>query len=185
MRGSIFPARRPMLHYWRQTPPFLGTVFPHRRAMSAQTEIISLLGPNAAVARKYFSSPTAYAPLLAPNASVPRDCLSTPSGYERPDGNIITLGPKIPLRGILVPALRKVFCIQRYTWCDGYTLMRQSTAPLPNFTHFLREDVLGTFILDIIFPCPQQSSHRSVTVSPEEYMSELSVGTSSQFASSM
>ena len=32
-----------MLHYWRQTLPFLGTVFPHRRAMSAQTEISSLL----------------------------------------------------------------------------------------------------------------------------------------------
>ena len=66
---------------------------------SAKTEIFSLLGPIPAVARKYFSSTTACAPPLAPNASIPRDCLSTPSSYERPDGNIITVGP------ILVPAL--------------------------------------------------------------------------------
>ena len=84
-----------------------------------------------------------------------------------------------------VLASREVFCIQHFAWCEGYTLMRQSTAPLPNFSHVLREGGLGTFIRDIIFPCRQQSSHLSVTVSPEEYISELSVGTSSQFASSM
>ena len=37
-------------------------------------------------------------------------------------------------------ASRKGFRLQRNAWCDGYTLMRQSTAPLPNVTRFLRED---------------------------------------------
>ena len=40
---KFFPAQQPMLHYWRQTLPFLETVFPHRRAMSGWTEISSLL----------------------------------------------------------------------------------------------------------------------------------------------
>ena len=52
-------------------------------------------------------------------------------------------------------ASRKGFRIQRYAWCDGYTLMRRSAASLPNLTHFLREDGLGTFILHVILrgPC--------------------------------
>ena len=77
--------------------PLRGSINPARRSMSVQSEIPSLLKPNVAVARKYFSSPTAYAPQLAPNTSIPRDCLSTPSGSERPDGNIITVGPNDPI----------------------------------------------------------------------------------------
>ena len=52
------------------------------------------------------------------------------------------------------------FRVQRVALLNsGYMLMSQYTAPLPNFTHFLREDGLGTFILDIILraPCFQHS----------------------------
>ena len=45
-------------------------------------------------------------------------------------------------------------------------LKRQSTAPLPNFTHILREDGLGTSIPDIILrACLVSGSHLSVSVS--------------------
>ena len=37
---------------------------------------------------------------------------------------------------VWVMASRKGFRIQRYAWSDGHTLVRQFTAPLPNFTHY-------------------------------------------------
>ena len=109
--------------------------------------------------------------------------LRFPSAYEAKRCRCagVFFQPMLPSRSSLTKSVlySALYLVKRYT------LMRQSSAPLPNFTHFLREDVLGTFILDMIFPCRQQGSHRSVAVSPEEYMSDLSVGTSSQFASSM
>ena len=54
-----------------------------------------------------------------------------------------------------VMASRKDFRFQRYALSDGYTLVRQSMAPLPNFTYFLREDGLKTSILDIILRAPR------------------------------
>ena len=84
----------------------------------------------------------------------------------------------------LVPALRKVFRIQRHTWCED-TRSCDSPRRLFRISRICYVKMYPGRLSGHYFPCRQQSRHRSVAVSPEEYMSELSVGTSSQSASSM
>ena len=76
-----------------------------------------------------------------------------------PDSVLVALGcvvmPKCLVRQRIhaLPYLAAYCSVSALPESDsGYTLMRQSAAPPPNFTNFLRESGLDTFIPDSVLP---------------------------------